>query len=752
MHHRYQMQTLFQDKDLPDVSNGNCKRILVPYPVDKAYDYIVPDDLDVQVGDYVCVPFGGREVSGVVWGEAEGSVSSKKLKSVIFKYPLKPMPEVQRRFIDWVSRYVMSPKGSVLKMSVSVPSALVSPKPVNGYRAFDLDVKGLSPKRQKVMEILQDGAVLRPFEIAEKSGVSAGVVKGMADKGLLEVVKIYNSAPCRKPDIYKDGELLSEDQRGVADTLCAYVRKGGYHAALLDGVTGAGKTEVYFEAVAEALKQDKQVLILLPEIALSNVFLDRFQSRFGCVPALWHSNLTPAQRRTTWRGVAQGHSKVIVGARSALFLPYQDLGLIVVDEEHDPAYKQEEGVIYHARDMAVVRAHLGMIPIVLVSATPSLETIYNAWSKPMGLARYEHLHLRDRFGGALLPEIEIIDMRVDKPERMHFISPPLIEAVRQTLEKREQSLLFLNRRGYAPLTLCRTCGHRMECPRCTAWLVEHKAGGALQCHHCGFSQRVPKHCPECDDEESFAACGPGVERIYEEVQSFFPDANVMMLASDTADNQDKLKSMLADIREGRVDIIIGTQIIAKGHHFPNLTCVGVVDADLGLTGGELRAAERVYQLLHQVSGRAGREEKKGHVYLQTFMPEHRIMQALSTSSGKFCDGRNQFLEVEALEREHAYMPPFSRLVGIIVSGRDERQVIDVAKALGMSAPQGGKNVQTLGPAPAPFARLRGKYRYRLLVRADKKIDIQKVIAAWIGGVKVPSTVRVYIDIDPQSFL
>ena len=505
-------------------------------------------------------------------------------------------------------------------------------------------------------------------------------------------------------------------------------------------MTGAGKTEVYFEAVAAALKKGKQVLILLPEIALSNAFLERFQKRFGCAPALWHSGLSKGARRTTWRGVAEGHSKVVIGARSALFLPYQDLGLIIVDEEHDPAYKQEDGVIYHARDMAVARAAQGGFPICLVSATPSLETMQNAWA-----GRYEHLTLPDRFGGARMPQIDVVDMKANKPAAQHFISDVLHKEIEETLKAGSQAMLFLNRRGYAPLTICRSCGHRMECPRCTAWLVEHKRFGRLQCHHCGYAAPMPKQCPECGDTDSLAACGPGVERIYEEVKAAFPEANVLMLASDTAENNEQLRAMLQAIKNDKIDIIIGTQIIAKGHHFPNLTLVGVVDADLGLTGGELRAAERCYQLLHQVSGRAGRAEKAGKVMLQTYMPEHRIMQALANG------GRDLFLQTEAAEREAAHMPPFSRLVGIIIAGRDEGQVVEIAKALGRIAPQ-GSGITTLGPAPAPFARLRGKYRYRLLVQADKKLNIQKTIAEWVAAVKCPSTVRVYIDIDPQSFL
>lgn len=744
-----------KDPEIPAVLAGSMA-ILVPYPVDKTYTYAVPEGMILQPGDYVGVPLSNREVIGIVWGESTEAVPAKKLKSVITRYDLPPMPKVQRDFIDWVAHYTMSPRGSVLKMALSVPAALDPPKAIVGYqlspRGMEASApdsklqKNLTPAKRQALDLLRDGKPRRAADFE----ISSTVLKGMVKNGILQTVELFSAAPCRYPQIDAPGPTLSADQHAAAEFLCKDVRAGGYHATLIDGVTGAGKTEVYFEAVVEALRQNKQVLILLPEIALSNAFLDRFRSRFGCNPALWHSGLTPAQRRNTWRGVAEGHCKVVVGARSALFLPYTDLGLIVVDEEHDPAYKQEDGVIYHARDMAVARAHLAKIPIVLVSATPSLETIVNAWS-----GRYGHLHLPDRHGGATMPDLHLIDLRADKPERQHFIAPTLIKAMTDTLARGEQVLLFLNRRGYAPLTLCRTCGQRMECPRCTAWLVEHRGSKRLQCHHCGYFMPFPKQCPTCKDEDSLAACGPGVERIHDEVLEYFPDAKTIVLASDTADTHDKLKSVLDDIRERRVDIVIGTQIIAKGHHFPGLTLVGVIDADLGLGGGDLRAAERTYQLLHQVAGRAGREQMKGHVYLQTWIPENRVMQALAghDDSGQKSGsaGRDIFLDIEAQEREAAHMPPYTRLAGIIVSGRDERQVDDVAKALGISAPQ-GDGIKTLGPAPAPLARLRGNFRKRLLVQADKSIALQKTIEGWIADVKIPSTVRVQIDIDPQSFL
>ncbi len=748
-----------QESLLPELNNTpvpsgakaqKLRSILVPYPVDKAYDYLVPEGMSVEAGDYVIVPLGSREIPAVVWGDGAGDVSSKKLKSIIAKYDLMPMPEVQRKFLDWVADYTMSARGFVMKMSLSAPGALEPPAPTKGYSvAKDLRgekfLQNLNPKQRAVFDLLNDGHVRRLSEIAEEAGVSSSVVKTLVKKGVLQEVEIFSPAPCRNPDPHRAGPELSEDQNAAATTMKNMITEGSFQTVLLDGVTGAGKTETYFEAVAEALKADKQVLILLPEIALSNAFLDRFKTRFGCAPALWHSHLTPSQRKNAWRGVAQGDTKVVIGARSALFLPYADLGLIIVDEEHDPAYKQEEGVIYHARDMAVVRASMGKFPVVLVSATPSLETIHNAWN-----GRYHHLHLTSRFGGAHLPDIHLIDMREDRPERQHFISPTLKEITQETLDAGGQVLYFLNRRGYAPLTLCRTCGYRMNCPRCTAWLVEHKSGGNLQCHHCDFRMRQPKTCPDCGEEHSFAACGPGVERIYEEAKALFPDKNIMILASDTAESNEDLKAMLEKIHSGEIDIIVGTQIIAKGHHFPNLTLVGVIDADLGLAGGDLRAAERTYQLLHQVAGRAGRAEKRGRVYLQSFMPDHRIMQALEKGQ------RDEFLEVEAWEREQAHMPPYSRLAGIIVSGREESQVIEVAKALGRTSPQGatesGLHIQTLGPAPAPFARLRGRYRYRLLVNADKPVNMQKILKDWVSGIKTPSTVRIQIDVDPQSFL
>jgi primosomal protein N' (replication factor Y) len=719
--------------------NNRTVSVLAPFPVSKAYTYGVPRGMSLEAGEYVTVPLRKREVGGVVWHDSPESVPEKKLKYVLAKKDLPPMPEEHRRLIDWTARYTMYERGAVLKMALSVPAALEKPKPVTVYTLARKDFEGkVSPQRQRIIELLSDGVARRSSEISELAGCSASVIKSMEASGILRAVEQYLSAPCCKPDHNRHPVKMTEYQGGAAKRLKDYINEG-FQPVLLDGVTGAGKTEVYFEAIAEALKQCRQALVLLPEIALSNAFLERFKKRFGCAPALWHSQLSSGKRKTTWRGVVDGSCRVVVGARSALFLPYADLGLIIVDEEHDPAYKQEDGVIYHARDMAVVRANLGKIPIALVSATPSLETMHNVWS-----GRYERLHLPDRFGGARFPDVHVIDMREDKPESQHFISPTLAGAITETMAKGEQSLLFLNRRGYAPLTICRTCGHRIECPRCTAWLVEHRSRGKLMCHHCAYEISEPKQCPSCKDTESFAACGPGVERIYEEVSRLWPQARVLLMVSDTADSDEKLRQMLGQICEGQVDIIIGTQIIAKGHHFPGLTCVGVVDADLGFQGGDLRATERTYQMLHQVAGRAGRAERKGHVYLQTFNPDSRIVQALASGE------RDRFLEVEMSERKAANMPPFTRLAAVIVSGRNEGEVEYISKELGRTAVN-GSGISTYGPALPPIAKLRGRYRRRLLVVAEKNIDLQKALGEWVRGIKIPSDIRVTIDIDPQSF-
>ncbi|MFQ5972050.1 MAG: primosomal protein N' [Alphaproteobacteria bacterium] len=714
--------------------------VLLPLPLSGAYDYRVDGDLSLRPGDFVVVPLGPRLVYGVVWGPPKGDVDPEKLKPIAERLDAPPMPEVLRRFVDWVAAYTLAAPGSVLRMAMSVPAALEPPAPRRAYAAVSLPQEiRMTPARRRVLEVLAGGPPRPGGELAREAGVSAGVIKGLVDAGAVHPVDLP-PPPFPVPDPTRPGPSLTPDQRMAANRLMEKARAGGFSVTLLDGVTGSGKTEVYFEAIAAALEAGRQILVLLPEIALTPRLLSRFEDRFGAPPALWHSDVGQLRRRATWRAVAAGEARVVVGARSALYLPYAGLGLIVVDEEHEAAFKQEDGVTYHARDMAAVRARLGEFPLVLASATPSLETVVN-----VERGRYARLQLRERYAEAALPRIEVVDLRVDRPPRGRFLSPALCEALLGVLDENEQALLFLNRRGYAPLTLCRACGHRLQCPSCTAWLVEHRYRRRLQCHHCGHQGPQPPRCPACEEAGTFVACGPGVERVAEEVWELAPSAGIAIMTSDTVGGPEAAAELVRAVEEREVDVLVGTQMIAKGHHFPTLTLVGIVDADLGLRGGDLRAAERTYQVLHQVAGRAGRAERPGRVLLQTHVPEHPVMQALASGD------RDGFIALETDARQEGGWPPFGRLAALVVSGRDATAVDRVAGDLGRAAP-GGPGVEVLGPAPAPMAVLRGRHRRRLLLKAHRGVALQAVVRAWLDRARVPGNVRVQVDVDPYSFL
>ncbi len=733
------------------------------------YDYLVPTGLELAPGDIVRVPFASRILLGVVWGPALGGVAKSKLKCVQEKLNHPPIADHMRTFIEWVAKYNMAGPGAVLKMVFNVPDALEKPKPIRGFILCPLYSSGkyevrITPARKRVIDFMAGKPAMSAADIAREAGCSPSVINGLAKVGLIKEVEILNQHIWQVPDYKLPGPKLSAAQTKAATELCARVGSGN-SVTLVDGVPGSGKTEVYFEAVAKALKMGKQVLVLLPEIALTSQWLKRFSVRFGAPPALWHSDLTPAKRRETWAAVANGKIRVVAGARSALFLPLTELGLIIVDEEHEPAFKQEEGVFYNARDMAVVRASLSKIPIALVSATPSLESAVNAKN-----GKYHLVHLPERHGGASLPDVELIDMRTEKLPATRWLSAALIDELKKVFSSGEQAMLFLNRRGYAPLTLCRTCGHRLKCPNCSAWMVEHRTGKRLQCHHCGHTSAMPENCPECDTEDSFAACGPGVERLAEEVKEYFPNLRVALASSDTLSGPLKAADLVRRIEDHEVDLIIGTQVVAKGYHFPLLTLVGVVDGDLGLAGGDLRASERTYQLLYQVAGRAGREqkqtEKPGRVRVQTYMPDHPVMLAIKKGS------RDGFVKAETAARKQMSMPPFGRLVALIVSGVNERSVDEAAALLGRTAPN-MEGVQVLGPAPAPLSLLRGKHRRRLLMKLETSIAPQPLVGEWLaragmrlgaignsggnsgayrGGHKKEMGARVQVDIDPQGFM
>ena len=729
-----------QDDLLPQ-SRGRRVAVLLPYPFPGPFDYRVPRELDPQPGDIVLVPLNRREEIGVVWdGPPDNSVGDNRLKSVISILDAPPMRADIRRLVDWIASYTLTPPGEVLTMALRVNAFRPEPIPSGWQLAAVTPDLRLTDPRKRVLAALADGLPHAGADILRTADVSPGVLRGLADAGLLLPAALPTTPPFSLPDPQTPGPTLSPDQEAAAADLRAATAARDFSVTLLDGVTGSGKTEVYLEAVAECLRAGRQALVLLPEIALSSQWLDRFTRRFGVAPAVWHSDLPSRVRRTTWRAVAAAQAPVVVGARSALFLPFPDLGLVIIDEEHETAFKQEEGIIYNARDMAIVRARLCNAPAVLVSATPSLETVAN-----VDAGRYRRLHLPDRHGGALMPEIGLIDLRDTPPERGHFLAPPLVADIHDTLARGEQAMLFLNRRGYAPLTLCRTCGHRVQCPNCTAWLVEHRARRILQCHHCGHTIPTPTSCPECKAEHSLTAIGPGVERITEEARATFPEARILVMASDTIQGPAAAAAAARSIEAREVDLIIGTQIVAKGWHFPHLTLVGVVDADLGLAGGDLRAAERTVQLLHQVSGRAGRAEAPGRVRLQTFSPEHPVMQALLHGD------LATFMAREAAQRKPGNWPPYGRLAALIVSADSADSADIAARNLGRAAPH-GDGITVLGPAPAPLAILRGRHRRRLLLKTRRDIAVQPLLRDWLAAVPTTSSVRIDVDVDPISFL
>jgi primosomal protein N' (replication factor Y) len=717
--------------------------VLVPVALDQTYSYRVPEGLALAPGDVVTVPLGARgETIGVVWAENDNPNPRlhNRMKDVVGKLDVPPLKAELRQFVDWVAGYTLSARGMVLRMALRMGEHLGPGRERVGVRLGGPPPPRMTPARARALKVFADGLTRSKAEAAQEAGVSAGVIDGLIDEGTLETVVLPPEPVTQPPDPDFRKPDFALMQLAAADALRTTVDQGGYTVTLLDGVTGSGKTEVYFEGVAENIRHKRQTLILMPEIALTGQSLDRFTARFGTRPAEWHSQLSPRTRARTWAAVAANEVQVVVGARSALFLPYADLGLIVVDEEHDPAYKQEEGAHYHARDMAVVRGRAAKIPVLLASATPSVESEVNARR-----GRYKRIHLPERFGGAHLPMIEAIDMRREGPPRGRFISPRLAEAVQASLERGEQALLFLNRRGYAPLTLCRACGFRLQCPHCDAWLVDHRFKRRLVCHHCGFNMPPPAECPNCHATESFAAVGPGVERLEQEAAELFPDKRILVLSSDLVESMERLRAELDDVAQGRFDIVIGTQLVAKGHHFPKLNLVGIVDADLGLGNGDPRAAERTFQLLHQVVGRAGREEGRGFGYLQTHQPEHPVMKALILGD------REAFYSSEIALREATSYPPFGRLASMVITANDRHAAESYGRALASAAPK-DEQVRVFGPAEAPIAVVRGRHRFRLLVKSPRGFDLSAYLREWLAQAPKPrGSVKLEVDVDPQSF-
>jgi primosomal protein N' (replication factor Y) len=716
-------------------------QVLLPLPLPEAFDYAEPEGMELKVGELVSVPLGPRQVSGAVIALKDAHGHNRPLKPVLARHSEPALPGRALEFIDWAARYAVDSPGQPLAIALRGARA-PRPRPEKVLKATGQTPQRMTPAREKALAAAEAGP-MPPAALAAAAGVSPGVIKALVDEGALEIELRIAVAEFPEPDPSRPGPALNPSQAAAAAELRAMMAEGGFQAALIDGVTGSGKTEVYLEAVAEALARDPgaQVLVLLPEIALTQAVIARFCERFGVEPGEWHHGIASPRRRRVWEAVATGRCRIVVGARSALFLPFSKLALIVVDEEHDGSYKQDEGFIYHARDLAVARAKIEQAAVILASATPSLESLWNAEQ-----GRYRWLKLNARHGQAVLPQIELVDLREAPPEHGRWLSWRLVQAMAETFERGEQSLLFLNRRGYAPLVLCKACGERLCAPDTQSWLVEHRYSGRLVCHLTGFSMPRPERCPHCAAKDSLTSIGPGVERVAEEVAQLFPEARLQVFSSDTIQHPDAARTLIEQMQAGEIDVLVATQAAAKGHNFPNLTLVGVVDADLSLRGGDLRAGERTYQLLAQVSGRAGRADKPGRAMLQTWQPEHAVMQALKAQD------RDAFVQAEMAERQAAGLPPFGRLAAVILSGPDAGALEAYARALAAAAPN-GEGVEVYGPADAPLGLIRGRRRKRFLVRADRSVDLQAFMSTWRArGPKPPGSIRVAVDIDPYNFL
>jgi primosomal protein N' (replication factor Y) len=713
--------------------------VMVGVAVEGPYSYRIPAGMEVGRGSIVAVPLNGRATLGVVWGPPADTVAHNRLKDIEHAFDAPRLSEELLQLISWVSRYTLAPPGLVMRSVLRSTEALEPERPVTAFRATGDEPARMTGARLRVLECLGDGMAWARSALVGASGASPSVIEGLEKMGAIERVVVPAPPPVGIPDPDAEQPVLGAEQEAALAAIRG-ADSGGFGVTLLDGVTGSGKTEVFFEAVADTLRSGRQALILLPEIALTNTFIERFTTRFDARPAEWHSDMTPVQRARVWRGVLTGQVRAVVGARSALFLPFRELGMIVLDEEHDGAFKQSDGVNYHARDMAVVRARLAGARAILSSATPSVETRNNA-----NQGRYQHVRMVTRFAGAAMPDISALDMREEGPERGQWIAPRLARDIFATLDRGEQVLLFLNRRGYAPLTLCRACGHQYQCPDCSSWLVEHRFRGMLVCHHCGHEQKRPRSCGACGVEDSLVPIGPGIERVAEEAQARFPEARMVILSSDMGSHR-QLRDRFTEIARGDYNLIIGTQLVAKGHHFEKLTLVGVLDADLGLAHGDPRAAEKTYQILTQVTGRAGRAARGGKAVLQTYHPEHPVMQAMVRQDSE------AFYAHELKSRAEGGLPPFGRLAALIVSANDHETAMGFARLLLSAAPV-AEGMKLFGPADAPIAMMRGRHRVRLLAQSGKDFDLSGYLRFWLSaGPRVTGNIRVQVDIDPQSFL
>lgn len=726
---------------------GDVVKVLIPNVVNAGYDYRLTGP--ATLGQFVACRVMNRPYIGVVWGFGDSGLPAEKIKDVSAVYDAR-LAITDLQWIAKMSGWTLMTPGAVLRLIVNVPDAFSPPKMEQLYGLNITDAVRMTASRQAVADAFasNDNEPMSATDVQNIARVSPSVVRTMISGGIL-VPKEQRARPTEynSPEYHDCGNIvLNPEQQSAADVIGAAIDRGGFSVHLLDGITGSGKTQVYFDAAWRAYSRGGSVLLMMPEIALTAQFMHRFAARFGAAPVVWHSNLTAARRREIWRGVLRGEIRMVVGTRSALFLPWQNLGLIVVDEEHDTSYKQEDMGNYHARDMAVLRGKIAGFPVVLASATPSAETLQNVAS-----GKYQVLRLTSRVGGAQLPKIETIDLRENRPEPYQvsdvlnngFLSMPLCNAISDTIAAHRQVMLFINRRGFAPIVQCKKCGWVAGCPDCSVGMTYHRAVGKLLCHMCGRTAPMPTKCPDCGGDVSMR--GAGLEKIAEEVSVRFPSARVALVSSDTISTRQSLERIVAKMESGEIDIVIGTQILAKGHHFPNLTLVGVVDADMGLFGTDFRAAEHTFQQLFQVAGRAGRGEFPGRVLLQTYQPQHPVLCAI-------CAGdRDAFMAADMASRQSAKMPPFGQLIAVIVECQREDTLKKYCAGLAAAAPR-APGVKIMGPIAAGVYQIRNWYRMRFLVMGGPTTLLQPVVAHWLRAIKQPANMRVKVDVNPQNFM
>lgn len=726
---------------------GDVVKVLIPNVVNAGYDYRLTGP--ATLGQFVACRVMNRPYIGVVWGFGDSGLPPEKIKDVSAVYDAR-LAITDLQWIAKMSGWTLMTPGAVLRLIVNVPDAFSPPKMEQLYGLNITDAVRMTASRQAVADAFasNDNEPMSATDVQNIARVSPSVVRTMISGGIL-VPKEQRARPTEynSPEYHDCGNIvLNPEQQSAADVIGAAIDRGGFSVYLLDGITGSGKTQVYFDAAWRAYSRGGSVLLMMPEIALTAQFMHRFAARFGAAPVVWHSNLTAARRREIWRGVLRGKIRMVVGTRSALFLPWQNLGLIVVDEEHDTSYKQEDMGNYHARDMAVLRGKIAGFPVVLASATPSAETLQNVAS-----GKYQVLRLTSRVGGAQLPKIETIDLRENRPEPYQvsdvlnngFLSVPLCNAISDTIAAHRQVMLFINRRGFAPIVQCKKCGWVAGCPDCSVGMTYHRAVGKLLCHMCGRTAPMPTKCPDCGGDVSMR--GAGLEKIAEEVSVRFPSARVALVSSDTISTRQSLERIVAKMESGEIDIVIGTQILAKGHHFPNLTLVGVVDADMGLFGTDFRAAEHTFQQLFQVAGRAGRGEFPGRVLLQTYQPQHPVLCAI-------CAGdRDAFMAADMASRQSAKMPPFGQLIAVIVECQREDTLKKYCAGLAAAAPC-APGVKIMGPIAAGVYQIRNWYRMRFLVMGGPTTLLQPVVAHWLRAIKQPANMRVKVDVNPQNFM